>query len=224
MIRRPLTSFEKKQGKLETIITFWITWVIALVASTAIYATIHTFDRTVPDYYNVQIEQVQEDWTIDTQIKTINEALRMMWYKTEISYNRYDRNETRLQLEKLMKEHSTNWTTYSFAETTVSSSWLLFFHTLIFFLLLWWVFWPMALLVFDSREKRIEKLARKILLNSYSIPEQIWMTFKEMFNILWFTKPEQEQLMKKTTKRKNLSPKELIQEVEKEMKNYKNTK
>ena len=30
--------------------------------------------------------------------------------------------------------------------------------------------------------------------------------------------------MKKTTKRKNLSPKELIQEVEKEMKNYKNTK
>lgn len=221
-MRRPLTSFEKRQGKLETIITFWISWIIALVASTALYLTGNAFGRTVPDYYNVQIEQVQEDWTIDKQVKTINEALRMMWYKTEISYNRYDRNETRLQLEKLMKEHSTNWTTYSFAET--DQKWLLVFWTLMLFLLYWWVFWPMMLLAFDSREKRIDKLARKILLTSPSIPEQIWMTFKEMFNILWFTKPEQEQLMKKTTKRKNLSPKELIQEVEKEMKNYKNTK
>lgn len=220
--RRPLNSFEKRQGKLETIITFWISWIIALVASTAIFATVNTFARTVPDYNNVQIEQVQEDWTIDTQIKTINEALRMMWYKTEISYSRYDGNETHIQLEKLMKEHSTNWTTYSFAET--NQKWFLFFHTLMFFLLLWWVFWPMMLLAFDSREKRIDKLARKILLTSPSIPEQIWMTFKEMFNILWFTKPEQEQLMKKTTKRKNLSSAELIQEVEKEMKNFKKSK
>lgn len=222
MIRRPLTSFEKRQWKLETIIVFWISWVIALVSATALYLTGNAFGRTVTDYDTIQIEQVQEDWTIDKQIKTVNEALKMMWYKTEISYSRYDRNETHLAIEKLMKEHSTNWTTYSFTET--DQKWLLYFWTFMFFLMYWWVFWPIMLLAIDGRDKRIEKLARKILLTSPSIPEQIWMTFREMFNIFWFTKPEQEQLMKKTTKRKNLSPKELIQEVEKEMKNYKNTK
>lgn len=217
---------------LANIMRWWIVWIIWIIWATVWYNIVDQ-SRTYVDYDTIQVEQINEDWTVETSVKTINEALRMMWYTTQLEYDNiwnfhwwrwyttrhmsYSiQDMKKLELEKIMKENSWWSITYKFAEKQVwlkNAVWL----SIALSLMLMWLIWPFFLVWEDWRYNNV---ARNIIRKINSIPEQIWITFDELFKKLWFQSEEIKELKKKTTRRRKLNSIELAQEVQKEMKKY----
>lgn len=217
---------------LANIMRWWIVWIIWIIWATVWYNIVDQ-SRTYVDYDTIQVEQINENWTVETSVKTINEALRMMWYKTQLEYDNIwhfhwwrwytTRNMSysiqdmkKLELEKIMKENSWWSITYKFAEKQVwlkNAVWL----SIALSIMMMWLIWPFFLIWEDWRYNNV---ARNIIRKINSIPEQIWITFYELFKKLWFQSEEIKELKKKTTTRRKLNSIELAQEVQKEMKKY----
>lgn len=204
---------------LANIMRWWIIWVIWIVWATIWYNIVDQ-DMVVQSDYNVAVERIQEDWTVETSIKTINEALKIMWFNSEFHYSgKYNKSMQKLQLESFMNQfNKENWwkIKMKFEERKVWLKTVIWLSAFIAFIFLW-IWWPIFLM---SEDWKYNIIARNIIRKLNRIPEQIWMSFDEFFKKFWFKEWEIKELKKKTSRRRNLNSIELAQEIQKEIKKY----